>query len=805
MALAASMFAHLNRWGDCSHIRATLGDHLVHESHFPGGSAKPCVSPDGSAAAAATAAGECPACPSCKACKTNDGDSDTAKEVARLQVQLDLKNSELARALKEVKDLEAEVTRVGSNAGGGRKGAGSAGGADSAASEAAALQRTVSKLRVDLKAALRTADDVKKENVEVKQMLTAEVGGDREPLPEALNTCRGLEAKRVSLEEKVKYLKREVWDHRQRKQVACANMLATDRQQWNDRIQTLMVAAITGGGDGRGASPVLQAAARRRNLQAQRRMNVMGAVGLAKTNDEAGDIAAGAHDDDGHGVDVVPEIFNGVGEAANEDDLGVVFRRGILEARDAMLANGTAVDEQWIDQLLGLPAMTVRGVDKATAGAVKPLDADARLKAQEKWEAAVKGVSKEMFSDVEVKIDDQAVVAGFIRRTADAENSMPHVYAGLEREGGGAASSYDAKFAKFKQRRAEQRAKVLHKQAGHTETGAYVGITRVMGRLKQVDSILDPGAPPEYRRCALVGNSQRNLIHEYGEEIDSHDTVFRMNNGPTAGFEKFVGTRTTHRIINNQWAGLYGAPIHNLRRLPLEWNSTLLVSRTDHDQFYATAQAVKQRRPDVMVLHVTPDAANRAAQMLDQMRARIERARGLTYPGKGSPSSGWLSVFLAVQLCDEVDVYGIGMGGCWGSAGGGCQGGTTWHYFESDLVELSAKSREFGEDPHHSFQLEHDMLRALEAGGYITLHTPHKYTQVGEEAKYLRAKFPQMLRQAQMGAMQSKARADMMCVAATGAMCGCPKQCVNPNEAHLRENNMHLKHSTMTYDGKGAV
>jgi hypothetical protein len=37
-----------------------------------------------------------------------------------------------------------------------------------------------------------------------------------------------------------------------------------------------------------------------------------------------------------------------------------------------------------------------------------------------------------------------------------------------------------------------------------------------MGRLKQVDAILDPGAPAEYRRCALVGNSQRNLIHEYG-------------------------------------------------------------------------------------------------------------------------------------------------------------------------------------------------------------------------------------------------------------------------------------------------
>ena len=66
----------------------------------------------------------------------------------------------------------------------------------------------------------------------------------------SLGTCRGVEAKRVSLEEKVRCLKREVWDHRQRKQLACANMLANDRLQWTDRMQTLMVAAITVGTDG---------------------------------------------------------------------------------------------------------------------------------------------------------------------------------------------------------------------------------------------------------------------------------------------------------------------------------------------------------------------------------------------------------------------------------------------------------------------------------------------------------------------------------------------------------------------------
>ena len=69
----------------------------------------------------------------------------------------------------------------------------------------------------------------------------------------------------------------------------------------------------------------------------------------------------------------------------------------------------------------------------------------------------------------------------------------------------------------------------------------------------------DVTPPPEYKRCALVGNSQRSLLHKSGKEIDSHDTVFRMNNGPTLGFEKYVGTKTTHRIVNNLWTKAYGA------------------------------------------------------------------------------------------------------------------------------------------------------------------------------------------------------------------------------------------------------
>lgn len=37
-----------------------------------------------------------------------------------------------------------------------------------------------------------------------------------------------------------------------------------------------------------------------------------------------------------------------------------------------------------------------------------------------------------------------------------------------------------------------------------------------------------------------------------GSEIDSHDMVLRFNSAPTKGFERLVGSKTTHRITNTQ-------------------------------------------------------------------------------------------------------------------------------------------------------------------------------------------------------------------------------------------------------------
>ena len=45
---------------------------------------------------------------------------------------------------------------------------------------------------------------------------------------------------------------------------------------------------------------------------------------------------------------------------------------------------------------------------------------------------------------------------------------------------------------------------------------------------------------PSFNSCALVGNAQRLLLEERGEEIDGHDCVMRLNQAPTMGFERYA-------------------------------------------------------------------------------------------------------------------------------------------------------------------------------------------------------------------------------------------------------------------------
>lgn len=51
--------------------------------------------------------------------------------------------------------------------------------------------------------------------------------------------------------------------------------------------------------------------------------------------------------------------------------------------------------------------------------------------------------------------------------------------------------------------------------------------------------------------CALVSSSGQMLGAGMGEEIDKTECVIRMNNAPTAGYEKDVGSRTSIRVVSH--------------------------------------------------------------------------------------------------------------------------------------------------------------------------------------------------------------------------------------------------------------
>jgi len=74
-----------------------------------------------------------------------------------------------------------------------------------------------------------------------------------------------------------------------------------------------------------------------------------------------------------------------------------------------------------------------------------------------------------------------------------------------------------------------------------------------------------------YKTCAVVANSGLMLKHEYGEEIDQHDGVFRINYPPVKKFSKYVGSRTTHDVVN----------MHHAQRLGFNDARTLRINDPD--------------------------------------------------------------------------------------------------------------------------------------------------------------------------------------------------------------------------------
>lgn len=157
----------------------------------------------------------------------------------------------------------------------------------------------------------------------------------------------------------------------------------------------------------------------------------------------------------------------------------------------------------------------------------------------------------------------------------------------------------------------------------------------------------------KWATCAVVGSSGALLHHEHGKEIDSAAAVFRINAAPTRGFQTHVGSRTSIRI--------WGA-----RRWPEELNEW----REDRAPVAMYCQPTRWigRCWDAIAAepHLGQLARPRLSPLLwEEALASIRRAgskAGVGWRASSFPSTGAITLWIALRLCVHVRLYGFGDG-----------------------------------------------------------------------------------------------------------------------------------------------
>ncbi|KAL2080278.1 hypothetical protein ACEWY4_024071 [Coilia grayii] len=155
--------------------------------------------------------------------------------------------------------------------------------------------------------------------------------------------------------------------------------------------------------------------------------------------------------------------------------------------------------------------------------------------------------------------------------------------------------------------------------------------------------------PDRCRVCSVVGNSGNLKNSRYGPLIDLSDFVLRINRGPTKGFERDVGSKTTHRIIYPESAVDMDNSTHLVffpfKLLDLEWLISVFTTQNVKRGNMRVKSTIKANLSLVMV--ASPSFMK---YVHEQWLAK-----------HGSyPSTGFMTVAMALHICDKVRLFGFG-------------------------------------------------------------------------------------------------------------------------------------------------
>ncbi|KAL7844899.1 hypothetical protein SRHO_G00234380 [Serrasalmus rhombeus] len=159
-------------------------------------------------------------------------------------------------------------------------------------------------------------------------------------------------------------------------------------------------------------------------------------------------------------------------------------------------------------------------------------------------------------------------------------------------------------------------------------------------------------------QCALVMSSSHVLGTHAGEEIDRFECVIRMNDAPTSGFETDVGNRTSLRVVAH-------SSVFRVIRKPQEflnrsenlsvifWGPPTKIGRDAKGTLYRLIQRVSMTYSNVSTFTISPGKMHKFDALFQKETGRDRQK------SKSWLSTGWFTMVIAIEICDNITVYGM--------------------------------------------------------------------------------------------------------------------------------------------------
>ncbi|XP_026427523.1 beta-1,6-galactosyltransferase GALT29A-like [Papaver somniferum] len=170
----------------------------------------------------------------------------------------------------------------------------------------------------------------------------------------------------------------------------------------------------------------------------------------------------------------------------------------------------------------------------------------------------------------------------------------------------------------------------------------------------------------KYDSCAVVGNSGILLKNEYGDMIDKHEFVIRLNNARTRGYEKNVGSKTSVSFVNSNILHLcarretcfchpYG------EKVPIVMYICQAIHLMDYTLCNSTHKApllFTDARFDVLCSRIVKYYS---LKLFTEVTGKSPEEWAPSHDGSMFHySSGMQAVMLALGVCDKVSIFGFG-------------------------------------------------------------------------------------------------------------------------------------------------